>query len=344
MAPVHAIHASIPTRIDIAGGTIDLWPIHCVLDRPTTVNIGITVSADVKIETTSDGLFKFDSTDQNLREVGPRELLVRSQKLPLLALLLDAIWTPDLPAISITTTARSPAGAGLGGSSCLGIAIAGALFRLKKILGGQDVASEEALVRTVQDAEARLIHAPTGCQDYWGGVRGNVNILTYPYGRIKVKTLPASSVQGLSESLIICYSGKSRQSAINNWEIFKRVFDRDQELIGKLNGIADRSHACGEAIRKGDLASAVRFSHEEWNLRKDLWPNIETVETRAIDEAARGAGAYFSRVCGAGGGGVMAIFAPAQLRAQVEAAATAAGGTVMAAEIASHGLVIREGY
>lgn len=343
MAPVRAVHASIPTRIDIAGGTIDLWPIHCVLDKPTTVNIGITVSADVTVETTTDGIFRFNSSDQNLREEGPREAMIKSQKLPLLALLLDAIWTPDLPSISISTTARSPAGAGLGGSSCLGIAIAGAMFRLKKILGGQDVAGEEALVRTVQDAEAKLIHAPTGCQDYWGGVRGNVNILTYPYGRIKVKTLPASSVQGLNESLIICYSGKSRQSAINNWEIFKRVFDRDQDLIRKLNGIAAQSHACGEAIRKGDLPSAIRYSQEEWNLRKELWPNIETVETRAIDQAACGAGAYFSRVCGAGGGGVMAIFAPPHLRTKVEGAATAAGGTILAADIASHGLVIREG-
>jgi D-glycero-alpha-D-manno-heptose-7-phosphate kinase len=338
-----SVKASIPTRIDIAGGTIDLWPIHCVLNQATTVNIGITVDAEVRVATSPDGKFHFVSTDQNISETGDFAALAHSEKLPLLGLLLGTIWSPALPPVAITTTARSPAGAGLGGSSCLGIAIAAALFRLRKKAGGEDIESEEALVRTVQDAEAKLIHAPTGCQDYWGGLRGNVNILTYPYGKIVVRTLPASSVEGLAESLIVCYSGKSRQSAINNWEIFKRTFDRDTALIRQLNGIAELSHACGNAILKGNLNEAVQHSKQEWELRKQLWPNIETTETRAIDQAAVRAGAWFSRVCGAGGGGVMAIFAPPGKRAAVEAAASAAGGTIMAATIARTGLVVSEG-
>lgn len=338
-----SVKASIPTRIDIAGGTIDLWPIHCVLNHATTVNIGITVNADVSVSTRADGLFHFRSTDQNISESGDFLTLAHSKSLPLLGLLLETIWSPALGGVSVETTAKSPAGAGLGGSSCLGIAIAAALFRLRAILGGKDIESEEALVRTVQDAEAKLIHAPTGCQDYWGGVRGNVNILTYPYGRIVVNTLPASSVRGLTESLVICYSGKSRQSAINNWEIFKRTFDRDQALIKSLNGIAELSHACGQAIMKGDLTEAVQHSRQEWALRKTLWPNIETQETRAIDQAATAAGAWFSRVCGAGGGGVMAIFTPPDARAAVETAARAAGGTVMAATVAKQGLIVAEG-
>src|SRR5690606_11444995 len=103
------------------------------------------------------------------------------------------------------------------------------------------------------------------------------------------------------------------------------------------------SHACGQAILKGDLQKAMQHSKQEWDLRKKLWPNIETEETRAIDHAATKAGAWFSRVCGAGGGGVMAIFAPSQARTTVEAAVKSAGGTVLAATIASQGLIVKEG-
>jgi D-glycero-alpha-D-manno-heptose-7-phosphate kinase len=39
-----------------------------------------------------------------------------------------------------------------------------------------------------------------------------------------------------------------------------------------------------------------------------LWPAIETEETRKIDQLAISEGAMFSRVCGAGGGGVMVVF------------------------------------
>ncbi len=338
-----AFKATIPTRIDIAGGTIDLWPIHCVLNEPATVNIGVTLDAEAVVSTSDDGSFHFISTDQDLAEAGGFEKLTNSETLPLLGLLLKTIWNPTLPAITIKTSAKSPAGAGLGGSSCLGIAIAAALFKLRTKFDQPDVASEKDLVQTVQDAEAKLIHAPTGCQDYWGGLRGNINVLRYPYGNTTIKTMPATSIKGLNESLIICYSGKSRKSAINNWEIFKRVFDRDQALIAQLNQIASLSNSCAKAIMSGDLASAVSFSKSEWEVRKRLWPNIETSETSAIDQAAHSAGASFSRVCGAGGGGVMAIFADPAHRKTVEAAATKAGGTILDAVISQHGLRITEG-
>lgn len=337
-----SVQASIPTRIDLAGGTIDLWPIHCVLNNPTTVNIGVTLPATVDVTLSQDGNFHFSSIDQSLSQNGTLNELVASTSLPLLGILLGTVWSADLPPISITTSAKSPAGAGLGGSSCLGIAVAAALFRLRKILGGNDIENEETLVRTVQDAEAKLIHAPTGCQDYWGGVRGNINVLRYPYGRTVVETRPHSSINGLNESLIVCYSGKSRQSAINNWEIFKRVFDRDITLLKNLNDISALANACGNSILNDDLSSALKFSSDEWNLRKKLWPNIETSETKGIDVAARKAGALFSRVCGAGGGGVMAIFAEKGRRNDVAAAASAAGGTILQASISSQGLRINE--
>ena len=338
-----SVKATIPTRIDIAGGTIDLWPIHCVLNEPATVNIGVTLDAEAVVSTSNDGKFHFASADQDLSESGSFERLIKSEALPLLGLLLKTIWSPELPPISIKTTAKSPAGAGLGGSSCLGIAIAAALFRLRTKFGQPDVNSEKDLVQTVQDAEAWLIHAPTGCQDYWGGLRGNINVLRYPYGATTITTKSANTITGINESLIICYSGKSRKSAINNWEIFKRVFDRDQALIAQLNQIASLSNSCATAILNGDLTSAVNYSKAEWEVRKKLWPNIETSETSAIDQAACNAGASFSRVCGAGGGGVMAIFADPKNRKAVESAATKAGGTILDAVISQQGLRITEG-
>lgn len=337
-----SVQASIPTRVDLAGGTIDLWPIHCLLDNPATVNIGVTLPAAVEVTLSPDKHLHFNSSDQALSHSGSFKELTESASLPLLGILLKTIWSADLPPVSVSTTAKSPAGAGLGGSSCLGIAIAAALFRLRKILGGKDIENEENLVRTVQDAEARLIHAPTGCQDYWGGMRGNINVLKFPYGRTVVETRPASSITGLNESLIVCYSGKSRQSAINNWEIFKRVFDRDVVLLGKLNEISALANSCGNAILANDLHGALEASAEEWKLRKQLWPNIETPETTSIDIAARKAGALFSRVCGAGGGGVMAIFAEKGARQDIEAAAAKAGGTILEASISRHGLQLNE--
>lgn len=335
------VRAKAPTRIDLAGGTLDLWPIHQLLDQKATVNVGITLEAEVEITEAKDGHFHFESKDQGSSATGDFATVCATRELPLIGMLLKALWHAELPPLKITTSAKSPAGAGLGGSSCLGVTIAGALWQARRVLDRSLAAfDEDELVRTVQDVEARLIHAPTGCQDYWGGMRGRVNVLTFPPGKIQVETLAPSQLRGLSDELIPCFSGKSRASAINNWEIFKRLLDGDKDLLAVFNEIGTVSAQCGDAVRAGNLERVIELSEKEWRLRTKLWPAIETVETKRLDDAARKAGARFSRVCGAGGGGVMAVFAPLNKREAVSAALTAAGGRVLPATVAETGLVV----
>ncbi len=334
------VRAKTPTRIDLAGGTLDLWPIHHILDHKATVNVGVTLDAEVEISESIDANFHFSSQDQGSVFSGNFAAACTSRELPLLGLLLKAFWREDLPRLTIVTSAKSPAGAGLGGSSCLGIAVGGALWKARQQAEGAPEISEDQLVRTVQDVEARLIAAPTGVQDYWGGLRGRVNILTFPFGRVDVETLPPSKLAGLTDELLLCYSGKSRASAINNWEIFKRLFDGDRELLAIFNDIGSAAEQVALAVREGDLGKALFLSQIEWDLRVKLWPNIETPETKRLDQAGRQAGARFTRVCGAGGGGVMAVFAPKAAREAVKKAMTAAGGAILAAEVATTGLTL----
>lgn len=342
------IRASAPTRIDLAGGTIDLWPIHQLLEEKATVNCAVTLPAQVDITPSADGLFTLHSVDQKLEVKGTYDACTASEKLPLLGLFLKAWWSRDLPPLHIRTEAKSPAGAGLGGSSCLAVALGGALLRTKAYLNHQEEKLDEyRLVQTASDIEAKLIHAPTGIQDYWGALRGGLNIIEFPAGCVTVEThnpsdqSPAAAAsQKLENELILCFSGKSRQSAINNWEIFKRVFDGDRELLKKLAAIGSVARQCADAVRLGDYNAMVRASALEWTLRCQLWPNIHTVETKLQADAAIAAGAKLARVCGAGGGGVMAVLAQKELHDKVCAALKATGGTVLAAGVAHRGLSV----
>ena len=287
------VKATAPTRIDLAGGTLDLWPLYSLLDHKATVNIGIDLSASVSVEESQDGNFRLVSEDLNKTEVGDFNKVCQSQELPLPGLLLSAIWDDELPPVCISTSAKSPAGAGLGGSSCLGITIAGALLKARRQANpskSYPELSDHDLVRLVQDVEARLIKAPTGCQDYWGAVRGGINLIRFPFGNTEVETLPGSHLKEMSDELVVCFSGKSRASAINNWEIFKRIFDGDQELLDVFGNIGRKAEECALAAAAGDWQQVLNHSEEEWNLRTRLWPNIETPETKALDQAAREAG------------------------------------------------------
>lgn len=329
-----------PTRIDLAGGTLDLWPIHHLLPKKATVNFGITLDAEVSC--TPWEHFHLESKDLSLSQQGSFEQIIKTPKLPIISILLEALWSEKYPALKIETKALSPAGAGLGGSSCLGIAIAGALNHLRHHLNLGALLDQNHLVRLVQDAESRLIRAPTGVQDYWGAIRGHINIIEFPFGSTQVETISNKLLDELNQWLIVAYSGQSRASAINNWEIFKRLYDGDQSLLAKFVEIGALSYACGSAIKKGSLRDALDLSQKEWELRKTLWPLIETNITLSIDHAAKESGALFTRVCGAGGGGVMAIFTPPERHLNVKASIQKAGGMILDAQVAKYGLTVKE--
>lgn len=332
------VTAKAPTRVDLAGGTLDLWPIHCVLDRCATLNVAVSLPAEVEIEEAQT--FELISKDQELSELASFHQIIQTKKLPLVGLALAAVWKESLPAIKITTSAKSPAGAGLGGSSCLLITILAGLAKMRQSYEADFVISESKLVETAQNIEARLIHAPTGCQDYWGAIRGRINLITYPALGAEVLTYPTSQIPDLNDYLLLCYSGQSRASAINNWEIFKRTFDRDQKLISQLKYLGEISADCVEAVLNKDFNSLMKLSEQEWQARLKLWPNIETAQTKSLDRAAKAAGAIFSRVCGAGGGGVMAIFCPPDKHQQVTSAVESLGGKIIGSGIESSGLKV----
>ncbi len=333
--------ATAPTRVDLAGGTLDLWPIHNLLIRRATVNVAISLNATVTIEPSKDGKFHLKSEDQSLSDSGNFAEICKSKTLGLLGILLSAVWDPELGPICMTTNAKSPAGAGLGGSSCLAVTTLKALWAAKeKITGKKQNISEERLIRTAQDIESVVIHAPTGVQDYWGAVRGGINIIRYPFGETTVDTYSGTIWENQGFKLICCYSGKSRASAINNWEIFKRIYDGDKFLIDRMREIGDLAETCAQAVQSNSWDEVVRASQKEWQLRCKLWPAIETSETKAIDVAALGAGATFSRVCGAGGGGVMAVFVPQERVPAVCKAMAGVGGHVLDVNLGGPGLTV----
>lgn len=335
-----SITASCPTRFDLAGGTLDLWPIHHLLDQKATVNAAIDLNAETTVRPSNDHRFHLRSTDQKTEAVLSFKEALHHAHYPLVTLILEALWNERLPPLTITTNARSPKGAGIGGSSSLAISVCAALYRARQTLETLPSLAEGTLVKIAGDVEARLIKAPTGIQDYWAAIRGGINVLHFPYGNTTVETFAPQDFDLGEMQVIFCYSGVSRHSAINNWEIFKRVFDGDSALIAAFNEIGRIAAKCGQAIRARNWSEALKHSDEEWKTRLQLWPNIETAATQTLSQAATKHGAEFTRVCGAGGGGVMTVFASRAKSAGVRDALAKAGGTVLEANLSPKGLVV----
>src|SRR5205823_13434109 len=55
--------SSAPTRIDLAGGTIDIWPLYLFHDGAATLNAAISLRAHVQVESRDDGRLELRSID-----------------------------------------------------------------------------------------------------------------------------------------------------------------------------------------------------------------------------------------------------------------------------------------
>lgn len=334
------VYAKAPTRIDIAGGTVDMSPLSQILDTKMTVNLGVELHAEVWIESV-DGDCIFESLDLKRKVSAPYKDIVKTTELVLFSKLLKYFWDESLPAVHIKTKAKSPAGAGLGGSSCLSVAIVGALLKAREQVSKKIELTDNEFIQKIQDIETSVIKVPTGCQDYWGGYRGGLNLLSYEPGATKVETYKDDRVREFAKKLMLVFCGKSRDSGINNWEVFKSAFDGDPKVLRCLNEIGSIAMELGDKAIDGKWDEVIRLSKKEWEVRKDLCPGIETLETKAIDNAATQAGAEFTRICGAGGGGVMAVFVEPEYRDAVAKACISAGGSILDAGIDMEGLVVR---
>src|SRR2546427_12223107 len=109
------IAASAPTRIDFAGGTIDIWPLYLFHDGAATLNAAISLRAQVTVEARSDEGLELRSLD-TARGVSARSWaeLDPTGQLPLL---VRAARHYQIERVSVTTHAESPAGAGIAGAS-----------------------------------------------------------------------------------------------------------------------------------------------------------------------------------------------------------------------------------
>jgi len=327
------IESKVPTRIDLAGGTIDLWPLYLFLDDSQTIKFAIDQYAKCRLETRDDGRFVVESKDRNVRiEADSLEQLRGDDELSLISKLIY-FFKPQT-GLNISADCMAPAGAGLAGSSALNIAVCGAL---NKLTG--DRYAPERLPFIAINVETQVLKVPAGYQDYFPAVHGGVSRV-----RLRVEGVAREEVvtdlDELERRVALCFTGAPRNSGINNWEMYKRHIDNAPGIFERFERIRDTALKIDEALsaRAFDRIGAV-FA-EEWASRRELAPGITTPFIDQLIEIARASGAEAAKVCGAGGGGCVAFYCEQGRKAEVEGALSGAGGQIIPYRIAREGLQV----
>lgn len=326
------VTASAPTRVDLAGGTIDIWPLYLFHPGAQTLNAALTIRTAVRLEARADEAIVLVSEDLGLTTPPlPFDALPHETTLPLLARLAHAFGARGL---TVTTRSDAPAGAGIAGSSALNIAVTAALSAWT----GRHL-DHEGILEVAKNVEAQVIRVPTGLQDYRPALYGGVAAVELgPFGAARV-ALPVDAA-ALGARLALCYTGAPRQSGINNWEITKRRIDGDAAVTAAFDAIVDATTRMRAALVAGDWPGAGACLAEEWTTRKRLAPGVTTPAIDALLDAARVAGAWGGKVCGAGGGGCLFALAPPDRVDAIRDLWRAAGARVLDTDIDPEGLQV----
>jgi D-glycero-alpha-D-manno-heptose-7-phosphate kinase len=326
------IDSSAPTRIDLAGGTLDIWPLYLFHENAQTLNVAISLRARCSIRPRSDGRLLIVSEDTGRRVEAARWSELRDNaELRLLGRLLHHFQVDGL---EMRTRSESPVGAGIAGSSALNIAVCGALSAWT----GQSL-TDDALLQIAMNVEAQAIDVPTGVQDYRPALYGGVSAVELGVAGIRRVALPVPPHE-LESRLVLAYTGATRNSGINNWEVTKRHIDGDRDVQVRFERIRDIAVSMRAALERDDWTEVGRRIAEEWENRKGLAPGVTTPHIGRMLEAACAAGAIGGKVCGAGGGGCLFCLAdPADVPA-VRDALAAAGARLLDFKVETEGLKV----
>lgn len=307
-------------RVDLVGGTLDIDPINLILPNAFTLNVATSLKAKVTLESSDREGVEIVSEDYNKTYSYSQSQLTDPldtdiyQEMSFVIQLLSSMNL--LTNIKLTLSSGAPAGSGLGGSSAMGVTIFKAICDFKKI-----EMEPEKILSIVKAIESRILNkGTTGYQDYYPALFGGVLALKPSVKGIEREQLYSLELKNFLESNItLIYSGISRNSGINNWDVYKRFFDNDQETKNALSSIAKLSFETYEAIKRNDFAQILDLIGLEGEQRKTLAPTIVPSEVESFFTMAKKIeGVHGMKMCGAGGGGCFIITHEADLKDQLK--------------------------
>jgi D-glycero-alpha-D-manno-heptose-7-phosphate kinase len=332
------IESSAPTRVDLAGGTIDIWPLYLFHPGAATVNFATSLRAYCQIKTRDDGRIVLESRDRKVAfetELAAIEDLVREERLELISKLVH--FFKPTTGFHLIANSQAPAGAGLGGSSALAIACIGAL---NSLVGSRY--NPRKFITIAANIETTVIRVPAGFQDYYSAQYGATSCIHFRADGIEREALQIDEAK-LESRIAICYTGEPRLSGTNNWDIFKRHIDGDAELFELFGGIRDSALRMRTALLADDWNEVAETMRAGYPNRKRLAPGVTTPQMEKLVEKALANGAEAAKICGAGGGGCIAFLCAEGRKADVERALNGeAGAEVLDWKFSREGLIVTE--
>lgn len=308
-----------PTRVDLSGGTLDMWPLYNFVGPCRTINVAIDIWTQVDLlPTPHDSKIVIESLDYGQKwEFLNLEDFFKSidQKIFLYKAVIEFFKDKIKSGFHMTTHSESPIGGGLGGSSSLMISMMKAFcemtdFKFKDI---------HHMVHCAHNIESKILVTPTGTQDYYPAVSGGLSLLDYATEGIFDRVIDVTDTP-LMDHFLLIYTGKTHHSGLNNFEVLKSCTQKESHVLNALKGIKDISDEMYQIIQTQDWSKVSELFQREYTERIKLTPAFTSPEIEQLSKLVIANGASGVKICGAGGGGCVLVWVPPHQRQKVIAA------------------------
>ncbi len=327
------IQIQSPTRVDLAGGTLDMWPLYSFIGGATTINVAIDIYTTVELEITpNDSKIEIESLDLGFKKVFvsyDQAIKEMDQGLSLYKMQLQ-YWKPNF-GFKLKTKSDSPIGGGLGGSSSLLISLLKAFSKATI----KPFTSVHSMVELAHNLEAEQLLTPTGTQDYYPAISGGINILEYRATGIaqEVFNEPDDFINSeFSKRFLLVYTGRSHHSGMNNFEVLKNAVAKKTETIKALIALKYIAQEMAAKVKAGLWSELTPLFHREYEARVQLASAILSPEIEKLKEIALSNGAEAIKICGAGGGGCVMVWCPISKKDQIAKACAVSGFQIINAK------------
>lgn len=332
------VRARAPLRLGLAGGGTDLSPfseeyggvvLNCTIDR----------YAFAFLSPRDDGGVAFFAND-----LGEKEFFAAPEEAVHSRLLLhrgvyeriirDFNGGKRIP-MTVTTSVDTPMGSGLGTSSALVVALIEAFRRLLDLsLGLYDVAH---LAWEIERVDLGL---SGGKQDQYAAAFGGTNFIEFlAEDRVIVNPLqvPSAFLRELESSMVIVFSGQSRNSADIIDQQTGGMTVRASKTMEALLSLKADAVEMKAALLRGQIETMAEILERSWAAKKATASRVSTARIEELYSVAVENGALAGKVSGAGGGGFLMFFVRPEERHGLVTALQAAGADASPVNFTHHG-------
>jgi D-glycero-alpha-D-manno-heptose-7-phosphate kinase len=212
--------------------------------------------------------------------------------------------------VNLFLASEVPPGTGLGSSASVCVNMVKLISQyLEKPMSRYDMAETAFHIAT------KMLNRPVGKQDEYAATFGSLNLLEFePSGHTRVEPIQVDSeiIASLEKNILLFFTGRSHNST-EILSVQKSSSEKGEEAtVLSLTRLKELVMPMKESLVRGDLDTFGHLLDECWRFKKKVSNKITNARIDELYEMAKRNGALGGKITGAGGGGFLMFYCPAE--------------------------------